>query len=84
MKSNTHIEPLEEYEIPVGSPIPADWRVRIGSQQKKMKHELRMIQTQDSEGNLLFLVTNRFDLTCDEISEMYRSRWAIEFACSRW
>ncbi|MFF2886927.1 transposase [Paenibacillus sp. NPDC057967] len=29
-------------------------------------------------GNLLFLVTNHFDLTCDEISEMHRSRWAIE------
>lgn len=43
-----------------------------------MKHAFRMIETQDSEGNLLFLVTNRFDLTCDEINEMYRSRWAIE------
>lgn len=37
-----------------------------------------MVQTEDSEGNLLFLITNRFDLSCDEISEMYRSRWAIE------
>lgn len=78
LKSNTHIEPLEEHEVPDGSPVSADWRVRIGSQQKKMKNELRMIETQDSEGNLLFLVTNRFDLSCDEISEMYRSRWAIE------
>ncbi|MCU6711713.1 transposase [Paenibacillus sp. J5C_2022] len=43
-----------------------------------MKHELRMIQTQDSAGNLLFLATNRFDLTCDEVSEMHRSCWAIE------
>ena len=78
LKSNTHIEPLEELAVPEGSSVTADWRVRIGSQQKKMKHALRMIQTQDTEGNLLFLVTNRFDLTCDEISEMYRSHWAIE------
>jgi len=78
LKSNTHIEPLAEYDVPEDSSVSADWRVRIGSQQKKMTHPLRMIQTQDSEGNLLFLVTNRFDLTCDEISEMYRSRWAIE------
>ncbi|GGD52287.1 hypothetical protein GCM10010911_07240 [Paenibacillus nasutitermitis] len=27
---------------------------------------------------MLFLVTNRFDLTSEEISEMYRRRWAIE------
>lgn len=26
----------------------------------------------------LFLLTNQFDLTADEIGEMYRSRWAIE------
>ncbi|OXM15532.1 IS4 family transposase [Paenibacillus herberti] len=78
LKSNTHMEPLEAYDVPAESVVSADWRVRIGSQQKRMKHELRMIQTQDSEGNELFLVTNRFDLTCDEISEMYRSRWAIE------
>jgi hypothetical protein len=78
LKSNTHIEPLEELEVPDGSSVSADWRVRIGSLQKKMKHELRMVETQDSEGNLLFLVTNRFDLSSDEISEMYRNRWAIE------
>lgn len=78
LKSNTHIEPLEEREVPEDSPVTADWDVRICSEQKKMKHTLRMIQTEDSQGNLLFLVTNRFDLTCDEISEMYRSRWAIE------
>jgi predicted kinase len=77
LKRNTHIEPLEELVVPEGSSVSADWRVRIGSLQKKMKHELRMVETQDSEGNLLFLVTNRFDLTSDEISEMYRNRWAI-------
>ena len=60
LKSNTHIEPLEEMDIPAGSLVSADWRVRIGSQQKKMKHPLRMVQTEDSQRNLLFLVTNRF------------------------
>lgn len=53
LKSNTHIEPLEDHEVPKGSPVSADWRVRMGSQQKKMKHELRMIDTQDSEGTKL-------------------------------
>jgi IS4 transposase len=55
-----------------------DERVRIGSSQKRAKHEYRMIETADSEGNQLILVTNRFDLTSDEISAMYRSRWAVE------
>lgn len=78
LKSNTHIEPLQELAVPENSHVAVDVLVRIGSEQKKMKHTLRMIQTEDSQGNLLFLVTNRFDLTCEEISEMYRSRWAIE------
>ncbi|KQO04682.1 hypothetical protein ASF12_14240 [Paenibacillus sp. Leaf72] len=63
LKSNTHIEPLKELVIPDDSVVSADWHVRIGSQQKKMKSVLRMVQTHDSEGNLLFLVTNRFDLS---------------------
>ncbi len=78
LKSNAVIEPLTSNAIPPGSKISADEQVRVGSPQKRVKHELRMIQTQDSEGNLLFLVTNRFDLTGDEIGEMYRNRWAIE------
>jgi Transposase DDE domain/Domain of unknown function (DUF4372) len=78
LKNNAVIEPLASNAIPPGSKISADEKVRIGSPQKRVKHELRMIQTQDSEGNLLFLVTNRFDLTGDEIGEMYRNRWAIE------
>jgi IS4 transposase len=78
LKSNAFVEPLEALEIPQASSIRADMLVRVGSQQKKMKNRLRMVQTEDSQGNLLFLITNRFDLTCDEISDMYRSRWAIE------
>ncbi|WP_181454665.1 transposase [Paenibacillus dendritiformis] len=45
---------------------------------KRMKHKLRMMATTDSQGDFLILLTNRFDLSCDEISEMYRSRRAIE------
>ncbi len=78
LKSNACLEPLDSLEIPQNSDVSEDILVRVGSGQKKMKHLLRMVQTEDSQGNLLFLVTNRFDLSCDEISDMYRSRWAIE------
>ncbi|WP_407670298.1 transposase [Paenisporosarcina antarctica] len=37
-----------------------------------------VIEVKDSKGNLLRLDTNRFDLTSDEISKMYKLRWAIE------
>ncbi|OZQ91452.1 IS4 family transposase [Paenibacillus sp. VTT E-133291] len=78
LKNNAVIEPLESFEIPIGSKVSMDEKIRIGSPQKRTKHAFRMVETADSEGNLLILVTNRFDLTCDEISDMYRSRWAIE------
>jgi IS4 transposase len=78
LKNNAVIEPIESIPIPAGSLVTMDERVRIGSSQKRAKHEYRMIETTDSEGNQLILVTNRFDLTSDEISEMYRSRWAVE------
>lgn len=32
----------------------------------------------DTKGNILRLITNRFDLGADEISEIYCSRWVIE------
>jgi hypothetical protein len=59
LKSNTHIEPLQELDIPKNSHVAADILVRIGSEQKKMKHILRMIQTEDSQGNLLFSRTSK-------------------------
>lgn len=78
LKKNAVIEPLHTYDLPQGSKVSLDEKVQIGTPQKRMKHPLRMIQTEDSEGNMLFLITNRFDLSADEIGEMYRSRWAIE------
>ncbi|OXM13894.1 IS4 family transposase [Paenibacillus herberti] len=78
LKNNAVIEPIESFEIPTGSLVTMDERVRIGSSQKRAKHEFRMIETSDSEGNQLILVTNHFDRTSDEISAMYRSRWVIE------
>ncbi|MBP1996857.1 hypothetical protein [Paenibacillus eucommiae] len=74
-KNNAVIDPLHSFEIPRASQVSIDEKIRLGSLQKRNKHDLRMIQTVDFKGNLLVLVTNRFDLACDEIGEMYRSRW---------
>jgi IS4 transposase len=52
--------------------------VYVGTPQKRMENVVRLIHATDSEGNLLAIVTNRFDLEADEIGEKYRERWAIE------
>ena len=52
--------------------------VVIGTTQNRAENYFRLIKVVDSNRNELLLVTNRFDLSADEISEMYKSRWAIE------
>lgn len=56
----------------------SDQMVYVGTLQIRMENVVRLIHTTDSEGNLLAIVTNRFDLEADEIGDMYRKRWAIE------
>lgn len=50
----------------------------MGTPQKRMENVLRFIETIDSEGSVIQIITNRFDLDAEEIGEIYRSRWAIE------
>ncbi len=77
-KKNAVIRYLYDRTIPEDSPITRDCMVEMGTQQKRMNHLLRLVETTDSQGNPLTLMTNRLELSAQEISEMYRSRWAIE------
>ncbi|MCZ8513201.1 IS4 family transposase [Paenibacillus filicis] len=78
LKKNAIIRPIHSFKLPSNSKVLSDEMVYIGTPQKRMENVLRLIHTVDSEGNLLAIVTNRFDLDADEIGEMYRKRWAIE------
>src|SRR5699024_3872976 len=52
--------------------------VVIGTAQNRTSIGLRQLRILDSKDNELILLTNRFDLSADEIAEIYKSRWAIE------
>src|SRR5699024_4529685 len=52
--------------------------VVIGTTQNRTENYFQLIKVTDSKENQLLLVTNRFDLSAEAISEMYKSRWAIE------
>jgi hypothetical protein len=54
LKNDACLEKLEFLEVEIDSSVIEDVIVRVGSHQKKMKHNLRMIQTEDSQGNPLF------------------------------
>jgi IS4 transposase len=78
LKDNAIVEVLDEFPSAEGSTVLKDRMVKIGKGSKQMKNVLRMIETTDLKGNLIRIVTNRFDLTAEEISDLYRNRWKIE------
>ncbi|WP_340673447.1 IS4 family transposase [Brevibacillus agri] len=77
-KKKAAIRYLFDHPVSEGSSIKRDGYVQIGTQQNRMNHVLRLIETTDSQGNSLLLITNRWELSAQGISEMHRSRWAIE------
>lgn len=43
-----------------------------------VEHPFRLIQTQNEKGTKFWFMTNQFDLSCEEIILIYKSRWDIE------
>lgn len=78
LRKNAFIRVVDEFELPEGSTVLSDQMVLIGTIQNRAENYFRLIKVMDSKGNVLQLITNRFDLSAEEISEMYKSRWAIE------
>ncbi|MEC0147739.1 IS4 family transposase, partial [Paenibacillus alginolyticus] len=78
LKNNALIEEVEELPVAARSNILRDVKVILGKGKKRMTHVLRMIETTDDKGKLVRIITNRFDLSADEIGDLYRSRWEIE------
>ncbi|WP_335870931.1 IS4 family transposase [Bacillus sp. 2205SS5-2] len=78
LRKNAVTRVVYDFEIPEDSSVLSDQMMLIGTTQNRAENYFRLLKVIDSKGNLLNLVTNRFDLEPDEISEMYKSRWAIE------
>jgi len=77
LKSNAIIDIIEQRIIENTDIIESI--VRLGNpNRKQMENELRLIQTKDTKGNIIVIVTNDFKISAQEISEIYRHRWQIE------
>jgi hypothetical protein len=69
-----NVNPIKEE-----SPVLSDKTVVLGSYNARMENKVRLVEVVDSSnGEVFFIVTNRFDLTAEEISDIYRLRWSIE------
>lgn len=77
LKGNAIIEVLDKF-LTVDASIGKDQLVVLGKGSKRMKHPLRLVETEDSQGDPVVIVTNDLSLTASEISSIYRHRWQIE------
>jgi len=78
LKKNAVIREVETFSVPKDSTVLSDKMVYIGATQNRTENVFRLLEVEDTKGNILRLITNRFDLEPDEISGIYRQRWAIE------
>ncbi len=77
LKKNALVEVTEE--VKPGGKIKKDSIVRLGKKGfNQMEHLVRLIETKDSEGKPVTIITNNFTLSAAEISDIYLYRWQIE------
>lgn len=78
LKKNAVIREVESFSLLDDCKVLSDKMVYIGTTQNRAENVFRLLEVMDTKGNILRLITNRFDLSAKEISEIYRSRWEIE------
>jgi IS4 transposase len=78
LRKNAVVREVYDFKLPEDVSVLSDQMVLIGTAQNRAENYFRLLKVKDSKGNELHLITNRFDLSAEEISEMYKSRWAIE------
>jgi hypothetical protein len=76
--NNTHItKVVEERAVPQGTRIHRDAIVVLGGQ-TRMKENVRLIEFEDEKGRFYRVITTRYDLSAEEVANIYRHRWLIE------
>ncbi len=79
LKKNAVMEVVSENQVSKDSNVLSDKEVFLGGFYTRMKTPVRIIKVMDaSSGEPFFIVTNRFDLSAEEIAQIYRLRWKIE------
>lgn len=69
---------LKERPVDPDSHLIQDADVEIRDNKKNRSFVLRLVEYQDEEGRVYRVVTSRWDLTAEEVAEIYRQRWQIE------
>lgn len=83
VKNNTCYQIIEELPYVKGSGIFFFARVRLGDEAHRTQHELYLLGFR-SRGKRYLVVTDRADLTADEIAFIFSLRWEIEMFFAWW
>lgn len=78
LRKSAVIREVYNFKLEENSPVLSDQMVLISTTQNRAGNYFRLLKVVDLKRNVLQLITNRFDLSPEEISEMCKSRWAIE------
>ncbi len=77
IRSNTQWTLVETLPIPPGSHIVFHAAVYLGDAQHRTRHPVRLVGVKVRR-KILWIATNRTDLTATQIAWIYRLRWEIE------
>jgi hypothetical protein len=79
----TRLMPHNVYKVLESRPttsetIVADEIIELGCKIRRVKHPLRVVVVQPPGSEPVKFLTNRFDLTAEQVERLYRQRWKIE------
>ena len=79
LKRNAKVKVVKELPLDTEGPIKRHQLVYLGTKGiNRMKYPLRLIETEDTHGKPVIIITNDLELKVEEISDIYRYRWQIE------
>ncbi|GIP65640.1 hypothetical protein J32TS6_41950 [Virgibacillus pantothenticus] len=71
LKKNAIIREVSSFSLPNDGTVLSDKMVYIGTAQKRTENVFCLLEVMDTKGSLLRLITNRFDASAEEISDIY-------------
>ena len=83
IRKNAHREVLESRPIPPGTALFFFAKVRLGDEAHRMRHPLFLVGFK-SRGTIYWLVTDRADLSAEQIAFIFALRWEIESFFAWW